>query len=370
MSAQPGDGPAPNTTPSDEDFAVARETLAVDPKAPEEGSAEWDSKVGKLAAFRAEVGGDRFDVLFGRREPRNGAERLGLRYVREGWDEERARAEYQAFAERPVDREMVGDYSRWIENRLRLLSELLGEIIGAASDQRDPGRARRDSPKIHRRVPELIETPTMFAEEIRAVDAFLTRVRAKSGAAVVIGAWTGAHAHGIAGRAMVYVHDLWMLKWKTATKSQTAGEYMCETTAAELVYGHLEGDKPFPAVADLIGAIMSERAMAELALEEAASAGQLSPVTLHGVEGGALEDLSSLRAAEPADDGCVWVPANVFSKDMARKVKQAAQPKRKAKRVRRKGRGRDTRYCLNDVAENWPTHLTPELKDLLNRNRA
>lgn len=323
--------------PSEDDFCVAAEVIAHWPDAPKVGTPEYAQKLGALAQFRAETDHDSFDLRFGRREPVCGAERLRVRADREGWDLERSRAEFQAFAERAVDAEMVEDAHADLTRRIDAYADLLVRVIDAATDQRDPGRAEREEDEIAAMWDGVMFRCPLFTTELERLSEFLIDVRASAGQAVSCKNITEASARLLVWRVLSLGRQSWESAAVTAERSRTRPEYTRRASTVELFYGSVAADNDRPKPMDMLALIEVERRMA-------------------------LKQLEQITKHVRADDGEQWVPASALGKTLADRARIAAQPDRRTKRVRSKVVDKVKLYALSDIRQFWPTDLPENLR--------
>ena len=318
--------------PSEEDFRVAAEVIARWPDAPKVGTPEYAQKLGALAQFRAEFDHDSFDLRFGRREPVCGAERLRVRADREDWDQTRFAKEIQAFAERPVDAEMIEDAHADLKRRIDAYADLLVRVIDAATDQRDPGRAEREEDEIAAMWDDVLVPSGMFTTEIVTLDAFLIKIRAENRPAVTCGGMTERTGRLLVWRVLGDSHRLWKSHREIAEKSRRSSEYSRRVSTVELFYGSVAADNQWPKPLDMIALIDHERDAAKSAL--------------------AKDDIESGH----------WCTAGQLPPKLYSKVRQAAQPNRKRLKVRSMTHLGTKMYYLPDIRLYWRTELPESLR--------
>lgn len=318
--------------PSEDDLRIAAEVIARWPDAPKAGTPEYDAKVRALAQFRAVTDHDSFDLRFGRREPVCGAERLRIRADRETWDEQRLAMEFQAFAERPVDEEMIEDAHADLKRRIEAYGRLLVRVVDAATDQRDPGRGEREEDEIAALWGGVLFTCPMFTTELERLGEFLIDVRASAGQAVTCMNVTEPSARLLVWRVLSDAHEMWKRVSEIAERSRTRPEYTRRASPVELFYGSVVADKGRPKPMDLLANIEIERRMA-------------------------LDYLEGARKQGLPEDGGSWVPAWRLGKRLADRVRAAAQPDRKTKRVRSKMVGGVKMYSEEDIRQFWPGEI-------------
>ena len=379
---EPQDTPAP----SEDDFIAAQAVLSATPAPgspapgspapgspasgnpasstagiPTPGTAEYDRKLAALARYRAKVGGDRFDLIFSRRLPRTGLERLHQRSHQESWSEERFEEELRAHAGRAIDEEMFDHYTDTVEDRIHRLSGVIGIITQAATDQRDPDRPYREHDRIDAAVSELEIKFDLFPEEILTVNAFLTELRAEHAEPVRCGGFVAEHAHKLALDIVKFIKQHWSEVADIAGRSRLSPEYARATSAAELIHTTMIQPEKLPGCQQLLSLIRLERTGAKRALSaQRERDGEPTPSRVE-VCGIAPHVIAGLKQSLDGEEMLEWAPASAFSLELASRVRQAAQPGRKTKRVRKNVVDGVTLYCLNDIRRFWrddlPVHL-------------
>jgi len=341
---------------SEEDLAAAEEVLAATGVCPQTSDYERH-RIG-LAKLRAELGADRFDLLYGRRQPRNAAERLDMQSRDEGWSQERYAEELQRHATRPVDLDMVREFHELVSDRVIAYSSALGSVVDAANDQMDPGRADREENSISDAFAALGERLDLFSDEIRTVDEFLTSLRTIHGGPVRCGDRSGRNAHALALAEIADARDGWVGCVEISQRSRSHPAYDGPMPAAQLFYTARMESRGQPRPRDLLESIRVEFAEAKATLRRGTSA-PLMPVS---VASPGMGPKTPAKRSNPEDDPANWLPASSFDSKLAVRIRQAAQPGRQQKRVRRREHDGLMLYFLPDIRAFWPGDLPAHLR--------
>ena len=340
---------------SDDDLLVAEEVLAAAGVTPD--SDQYKSRRVAYAVLRANIGADRFDLLYGRRQPRNANERLEMRSQDEGWSPERYRDELKAFVFRSIDRTMIREYHDAIEQRILAYSSAINAVIKAVTDQHDSGRADREENEISVMFVSIGARLPMFKEEIQTVDEFLTRLRTIHGGPVTCGDYSGRNAHAIVLSLISNAEASWNSCVEIAHRSRSNTEYTETVSAAHLFYAtHIEvPSRPLPQ--DLQALLAVEFAEADATLKRGIAPPYM-PVSVVNLK--ALVD--SKGRNDSVDDPRNWLTARSFGSPLRERIRKAVGPKRLTKRVRSKKVNGTTFYFLPDIRTYWPDDLPENLR--------
>ena len=251
--------------PTPEDIAAAKAALqGARPDIVAE-SEEYNTRVQALANRRADLGGDKFDLMHCLREPSNQMERADLEALAGIITPEQRRTIY--LANDPDAKVLRAFFDAW-ESRLVYYGAMLQSIISIATDQRRHPQSRRGEGKVEQHVAMMKKKSPLWSEEIGQVFRFLTQVRLDlDGKPVTLGKYSGESAHWLAVQVVRSATEMWRSCKRTAKRSRTRPEYLYATTATDLFYKTMieKGDLPRPN--DMAALMRLERAAAERALD-------------------------------------------------------------------------------------------------------
>jgi hypothetical protein len=261
------DKPAdPKRQPTADDFQAAEKVIPRLKSPPAPDSPEYQALRGKLADHRATIGGDRFDLYYELRPPRNAFEKGELDFANGRITEEQWREMVKADAERPIDAEMLNAFCDAYEQRLIAYSRVLQTITASATDQHQPASWQQRETEVDRDVEEMEAKLPLWKEQVGTVFTFLAEVRAdRAGEPVRCGQYTAESAYMLARRVTHQTVELWRSCRKIAGRSRTDPQYLYATTASALFYKtHLPS---LPKPNDLQSLMVLERASALKALK-------------------------------------------------------------------------------------------------------
>ena len=253
--------------PVADDFRAAEEVLARLMSSLDRDADEYHDKRQALAQFRAEVGGDRFDLRYGLRPPRGAVERAEIDFSQGRITQDQFREALKADAERPIDAAMLDAFCDAYAERLLAYSRMLQTVIAIATDQREPDAWRRREPEVDRHVEAMKAKLPLWNEQVATVFAFLTELQAeRKGEPVRCGDHSAESAHMLAILVMDHAAEGWRGCKETAARSRTDPRYLYATSASHLFYkAHLPG---LPMPNDLMSLMVLERAAALKVLRE------------------------------------------------------------------------------------------------------
>jgi len=262
--------------PSSADFAAAEEVLARLMPALERDTPEYLEKRRALAAYRARIGGERFDLYYGRRRPRDPREEAEAEFFQGRITEEQFAEMLRAEAERPLDAAMLAAFCDAYEQRLSAYSRMLQAVIALATDQSRPDTWRRHEAEVDRHVAAMEAKLPLWREQIAAVFSFLAELQAEhKGEPVRCGEHAAESAHMLAAMVMDQAAAGWRSVKEIAQRSRSDPRYSRAASAARLFYeAHLPG---LPRPQELQALMVLEHARARKVLEERARAAKTHP---------------------------------------------------------------------------------------------
>jgi hypothetical protein len=272
----PHDGAGHGREPSGEDFRAAEEVLALLMPALVRSAPEYEEKRRALAAYRAEVGGDRFGLRYGLRQPRNPAEQAEADFMQGRITEDQFREMLKADAERPIDVAMLDAFRDAYEERLLAYSRMLQTVIAIATDQREPDAWRRREAEVDRHVEAMKAKLPLWKEQLATVFGFLAELQAeRKGEPVRCGDRSAESAHMLAELVMDQAAAGWRSSKEIAHRSRTDPRYLYAMSASNLFHSsHLPG---LPRPQELQALMVLEHARARKALQEQARAAKADP---------------------------------------------------------------------------------------------
>jgi len=268
MSADPADqSQNQGREPSDEDLRAAEEVLPLLEIPPEPGTQDYRDRLQTVAEHRAHMGGDAFDLCYGRRTPRNANEQAEADFYQGGSSKEEHGAYLKADAERPIDAEMLTAFCDAYEERVQAYSRMLKAVVSIATDQLDSYARQEREPEVDRHVKAMKAKFCLWKEQVVTVSKYLVDLRsARSLEPVRCRELSAETAHMLAAYAIDQAATLWRNAKTIAERSQT--DLLCSdpTSASTLFY---EGNLPgLPRPNELMSRINLERTAALKALRE------------------------------------------------------------------------------------------------------
>jgi len=259
------DHPNPTPTATDADFQIADEVLKRLHQAP--GTPKHDQMRQGYATFRASIGADRFDLLYGLRAPRDPIEELEVKCNLGEISEEELCEKGKAITLRPIDRRMFGAYHDYIVQRIVAYGELLRTIVQIATDERDPECWRRREVEVDGHVASLNQKSSLYKDELETVLTFLAELRVTASPDPVrCGKYSHSSAHRLASHITSIACEAWSGCKGIADRSRTDPAYLYSTNASRLFF---DANLPnLPSANDLMALLELERAAALKSLRE------------------------------------------------------------------------------------------------------
>jgi len=229
----------------------------------------YEEKRRALAAHRAELGGERFDLQYGLRKPRNPAEQAEADFAQGRITYEELGQALKADAERPIDLAMLDAFQDAYEERLQAYGRVLQRIIAIATERDQPGAWRRREAEVDRHVEAMEAKLPLWKEQLATVFSFLAELQAeRKGEPVRSGDRSAESAHMLAELVMDQAAAGWRSCKEIARRSRTDAGYLYAASASRLFYeAHLPG---LPRPQELQSLMVLEHARARKALQERA----------------------------------------------------------------------------------------------------
>lgn len=257
----------PQQQPTGNDFRAAEATIARMESPPAKGTQVYERVRLFHAEYRARTGGDKYDLHYGLRQPRNRSEQLKVDFWRGKITEAQFRDGWKADANRPIDLEMLQIFFDGEEERLQAYADMRQTVIAIATDQRNPDSWQHREAEVDQHVDRMMAKLPMWTEQLGTVYGFLSELRADSGLGPVqCKDLSHATAHLLAVSVFEQAAGLWRRTKDTAYRSRTDPCYLYETTASTLFFDAAIPTLPSPN--DLMALMELERAAALKALRE------------------------------------------------------------------------------------------------------
>jgi hypothetical protein len=257
--------PASRPQPDADDYRAADQVMSGWAWPPSAGSKRYERVRQSLAARRAELGADEFDLRYGLREPRSSSERLSFALYQGEISESEFRSRSQADAQRPIDTDMLRGFCDAYEYRLNLYGEMLQTIAEIATDERTSASWQHRESEIDRHVERLTGKLPLWREQLLTVHEFLSEMRASTGQGPVrLMDVSHATAHLLAEHVMKTATEAWHGCKEIALRSRTDPQYRYGASASALFYKTIMETLPRPN--DLAALMQLERFAAMKAL--------------------------------------------------------------------------------------------------------
>ncbi len=250
--------------PTAEDYRAAKAALRIIRPDIAEECEEYGSRVQTLAERRANLGGDKFDLMYLLREPSNPMERADIEAQTGVITCEQRRAVY--LASDPDTKVLTAFLDAW-ERQLEYYGAMAQAVIRIATDQRRDPLSRDGEEEVDQYARALKQKWPLWSEELEQVLQFLTEVRLElDGKPVSLGKDVADSAHWLATLVIERATEMWWSCKQTAERSQTQPEYLYPTSATTLFYQCMIEDGSLPRVNSLAAVLRLERVAAERAM--------------------------------------------------------------------------------------------------------
>jgi len=258
----------PTRKPTADDFRTAESLIAKMRAPPKCGTPAYDDLRIHYAGLRADFGDRKFDLYYGLRPPENALEELRRLRFRDEISQEEFDRRGRAYAQRPIDREMLTTYSDLQADAVEAYAAMRQAIEEAATVANTQADQHRKELEVDEHVAQMTAKCQMLRDELMTVDAFLSERRAASGQGVVrLGEHTQPNAHKLAFHILRVAAEAWGRCRARADGTSDSND--CAHRKSASAYFH-EGCIPdLPNPNEMLALMEQEYAVADRHLREA-----------------------------------------------------------------------------------------------------